>query len=150
EGQPGTAEFRSVEFERFGRRIEPSEVRAPPLSMKALPTGLLAASNGAPERAELFWRLSVPISAVILVLLAVPLAYVNPRWGRLSTLITAAFMYTVYNNCLNIVQSFIAQGRLPMLVGLIVVHSIAAAVVVLLFWNRLSIGGLFRRRQAYA
>src|SRR5215831_379797 len=150
EGQPGSAEFRSVEFERFGRRIEPSEVRAPPLSMKAMPTGLLALSSGAPERAELFWRISVPISAFILVLLAIPLSYVNPRMGRSFNLITAAFMYTVYNNCLNIVQSFIAQGRVPMIVGLILVHSIAATVVILLFWNRLTIGGLFRRRLAYS
>jgi len=150
EGQPGSADFRSVEFERFGRRIEPSEVRAPPLSMKAMPTGLLALSSGAPERAELFWRISVPISAFILVLLAIPLSYVNPRMGRSFNLITAAFMYTVYNNCLNIVQSFIAQGRVPMIVGLILVHSIAATVVILLFWNRLTIGGLFRRRLAYS
>ena len=150
EGQPGSADFRSVEFERFGRRIEPAEVRTAPLSLKALPTGLLLASSGAPERAELFWRLSVPISALLLVLLAVPLSYVNPRMGRSFNLITAAFMYTVYNNCLNIVQSFIAQGRLPMLAGLILIHSIAAAVIVLLFWNRLAIGGLFRRRLAYS
>ena len=85
--------------------------------MKALPTDLLLVSSGAPERAELFWRLSVPISAFILVLLAIPLSYVNPRMGRSFNLITAAFMYTVYNNCLNIVQSVIAQGRLSMLVG---------------------------------
>jgi lipopolysaccharide export system permease protein len=84
------------------------------------------------------------------VLLAIPLSYVNPRMGRSFNLITAAFMYTVYNNCLNIVQSFIAQGRVPMIVGLILVHSIAATVVILLFWNRLTIGGLFRRRLAYS
>jgi lipopolysaccharide export system permease protein len=150
EGQPGTAEFRSAEFERFARRIEPAEVRAVPTSLKALPTSALLASNGAPERAELFWRFSVPISAFLLVLLAVPLSYVNPRMGRSFNLITAAFMYTVYNNCINIVQSFIAQGRLPMPVGLILVHTLAALVIVLLYWNRLSIGGLFRRRLAYS
>jgi len=150
EGQAGTNEFRSGEFERFARRIEPSEVRATPLSLKALPTGIIAASGGAPEQAELFWRISVPISAFILVLLAVPLSYVNPRMGRSFNLITAAFMYTVYNNCLNIVQSFIAQGRLSMSVGLLVVHTLAATVVLLLFVNRLSIGGMFRRRLAYS
>src|ERR1700758_4647574 len=36
EGQPGTAEFHSAEFERFARRIEPAAVRAAPLSLKAL------------------------------------------------------------------------------------------------------------------
>ena len=151
EGQPGTAEFRVVEFEKFGRRIEPAEIRAVPLSMKALPTDLLLASTGAPERAELFWRLSVPISAFILVLLAIPASHVNTRMGRSFNLITAAFMYTVYNNCINIAQSLIAQGRLSMLVGLVVVHSVAATVVILMFWNRLLIVGLFhRRRPAHA
>jgi len=147
EGQPGTAEFRSVEFERFGRRIEPAEVRAPPLSLKALPIEALIAGNGATERAELFWRLSVPISAALLVLLAVPLSYVNPRMGRSFNLVAAAFMYMVYSNCLNIVQSFIAQGRLSMLTGLLLIHSVAAAVVVVLFFNRLSVFGLLRRRR---
>ena len=31
EGKPGTAEFRVVEFEKLGRRIEPAEVRALPV-----------------------------------------------------------------------------------------------------------------------
>ena len=118
--------------------------------MKALPTEVLLASSGAPERAELFWRLSVPISAFILVLIAIPLSYVNPRMGRSFNLITAAFVYTLYNNCLNIVQSVIAQGKLSLPLGLLTIHSIAAIVVILLFWNRLSIAGLFHRRLAHA
>ena len=146
EGEPGTAEFSGAEFERLGRRIEPSEVRAPPPTLKALPTEFLIASSGAPERAELFWRLSVPISAFALLLLAIPLSYVNPRMGRSFNLVAAAFIYMVYSNCLNIVQSVIAQGRLSMLAGLLVIHSIALALVIVLFWNRLSIFGLFRRR----
>ena len=75
------------------------------------------ALDGPVERAELFWRLSVPISALVLTLLAVPLAYVNPRMGRSFNLIAAAFLYMLYSNCLNIVQSFIAQGKLGFLAG---------------------------------
>src|SRR5204862_39624 len=73
EGQPGTAEFRSVEFERLGRRIEPAEIRVPPLSLKAMPLELLFAlfdlihelanvgKDGYPlGRALLFVGLSVP------------------------------------------------------------------------------------------
>ena len=150
EGQPGTADFRSIEFERLGRRIEPAEVRAAPLSLKALPTEVLIASSGTPERAELFWRISVPISAFVLVMLAIPLSYVNPRMGRSFNLISAAFLYMVYSNCLNIFQSVIAQGRLSMPGGLLLIHSIAIAGVVILFWSRLSVFGLFRRRLARA
>lgn len=150
EGKPGTAEFRNVEFQRLGRRIEPAEIRATPLSIKALPIEALIASNGAVERAELFWRLSVPISALVLVLLAIPLSYVNPRMGRSFNLVAASFMYMVYNNCLNFVQSVIAQGKLSISSGLLLTHSIAIAVVIILFWNRLSVTGLVRRRRVPA
>ncbi len=56
-------------------------------------------------------------------------------------------MYMVYSNCLNIVQSVIAQGRLSMPAGLFLIHSIAIAVVVVLFWNRLRVVTMFRRRR---
>jgi len=150
EGQPGTAEFRVAEFERLGRRIEPSEARAPQLSLKALPLSALLAVDGAPERAELFWRISVPISAFLLLLLAVPMSYVNPRMGRSFNLIAALFMYMLYSNCLNIVQSFIAQGRLSLLAGLVTIHSAAAAVVLALLYRRLSVFGWFPRRRSRA
>jgi lipopolysaccharide export system permease protein len=145
EGKPGTADYRVVEFGSLGRRIEPAELRALPASSKAIPTALLVALDGPVERAELFWRLSVPISAFVLTLLAVPLAYVNPRIGRSFNLIAAAFLYMLYSNCLNIVQSFIAQDKLAFLPGLVLPHIIAVGVVVLLFGYQLSLFGVFRR-----
>jgi lipopolysaccharide export system permease protein len=144
EGKPGAADYRVVEFEKLGRRIEPAELRAIPTSAKAIPTPTLSLLPGNIERAELFWRLSVPISALVLTLLAVPLSYVNPRIGRSMNLITAALLYMVYSNCLNIVQSFIAQGKLPFWLGLPLPHVIAALVVLVLFVHRLSLFGLLR------
>ncbi len=63
----------------------------------------------------------------MLTLLAVPLAYVNPRMGRSFNLVAAAFLYMLYSNCLNIVQSLIAQGKLGFWIGLALPHSIALA-----------------------
>ena len=145
EGKPGSNEYRIVEFGRLGRRIEPAELRALPTSTRAIPTPLLIALDGPVERAELFWRLSVPISAFVLTLLAVPLAYVNPRIGRSFNLFAAAFMYMLYSNCLNIVQSFIAQGKLGFLPGLVLPHAIAIGIVLLLYGHQLSLFGVFRR-----
>jgi lipopolysaccharide export system permease protein len=145
QGTPGAPDYRVVEFERLGRRIEPNEIRALPTSTKAIPTPVLFASEGRMERAELFWRISVPISALMLTLLAVPLAYVNPRMGRSFNLVAAAFLYMLYSNCLNIVQSLIAQGRLELWAGLLLPHAIALLVVVLLFRHQLSVTGLFTR-----
>jgi lipopolysaccharide export system permease protein len=148
EGKPGSTEYRVVEFASLGRRIEPAELRALPTSTKATPTPMLLAIDGAVERAELFWRLSVPISALVLTLLAVPLAYVNPRMGRSVNLIGAAFLYMLYNNCLNIVQSFIAQGKLDFWAGLALPHAIAIGVVLVLYGHQLSLLGLLRSRPA--
>jgi lipopolysaccharide export system permease protein len=145
QGAPGSPDYRVVEFEKLGRRIEPNEVRALPTSSKAIPTPALLAADGRIERAELFWRISVPISALVLTLLAVPLAYVNPRVGRSFNLVAAAFLYMLYSNCLNIVQSLIAQGRLELWAGLLLPHAIALLVVVLLFRHQLSVTGLFAR-----
>jgi len=145
EGKPGTADYRVVEFESLGRRIEPAELRAIPTSTKAIPTAALIAVDGPVERAELFWRLSVPISALVLTLLAVPMAYVNPRVGRSFNMIGAAFLYMLYSNCLNIVQSFIAQGKLGFVPGLLLPHAIAIGVALLLFGHQLALFGVFRR-----
>ena len=45
EGKPGAADYRVLEFERLGRRIEPAELRALPISTKAIPTPTLAIST---------------------------------------------------------------------------------------------------------
>jgi len=148
EGKPGTADFRTIEFAKLGRRIEPNESRALPTSAKAIPTEALVVLNGNLERAELFWRVSVPILAVMLTLLGIPLAYVNPRMGRSFNLVAAAFLYMLYSNCLNIVQSMIAQGKLDFWVGLALPHLAAAGVVVLLFSHQLSLFGRLRRPRA--
>ena len=147
EGKAGTTDFRSAEFGHLGRRIEPAEARTLPASLKAVPTALLIVGGGATERAELFWRISVPISAFLLVLLAIPLSYVNPRVGRSFNLLAAVFAYMLYFNCLNIVQSFVAQGRLSFVAGLLLIHTTAASVVVALFYRRLSVFGWFSRRR---
>jgi lipopolysaccharide export system permease protein len=145
EGKAGSADFRVIEFDRLGRRIEPAEARALPTSNKAIPTAALLVADGRNERAELFWRLSVPILALVLTLLAVPLAYVNPRMGRSFNLIAAAFLYMLYTNCINIVQSMIAQGKIDFWLGLLLPHVTALLVVFLLFRHQLTITGLFGR-----
>ncbi len=146
EGAPGSADFRIVEFERLARVIQPAVARALPVSYKAIPTDALALAEGDAERAELFWRISVPILAFVLTLLAIPLAHVNPRLGRTFNLFSAAFIYFSYTNFINVVQSLIAQGKLGFWAGLLLPHGIALVVVVVLFRHQLSVHGLFRRR----
>ena len=70
--------------------------------------------------------------------------------GRSFNLLAAAFVYMVYNNGINIVQSLIAQGKVEFWSGLLIPHGVAVLVVFALFRHRMSIDGWRLRRPAPA
>jgi lipopolysaccharide export system permease protein len=96
--------------------------------------------------AELNWRISLPVSAFLMALLAIPLSAVNPRLGRSINLILALLIYVVYNNMLSVVSAWIGQGRVPFTVGVWVVHAALAVVIVFLFWRRIRLPRRWLRR----
>ena len=55
--------------------------------------------------------LSVPISALILALLAIPLSHYNPRAGQTLNLLVALFIYMFYYNTMGVVESAISRGK---------------------------------------
>jgi lipopolysaccharide export system permease protein len=69
----------------------------------------------APSRAnlsELAWRLGLALAAINLVVLAIALASVNPRGGRSGNLIFVLLTFVVYNNLVNLGQSWIFGGSI--------------------------------------
>ena len=78
-----------------------------------------------------------PIAVIIMPLLAVPLAFVNPRSGRSWNLILAVLVYALYNNLLSIFQAWTAQGKIPIWVGLWPVHFAMVAILFILFSRQL-------------
>ena len=146
EGAPGTPEYRVYEFERYAMRVEIGEARARAPTTKTTATPDLLLEPTPRNLAELFWRIGLPVSALILSLIAIPLSFVNPRAGRSMNLVLALLIYMSYSNLLSIVQASIAQGRLHFAVGL-VVHAIMITVLLVLFYRRLMVvplGRLFR------
>jgi lipopolysaccharide export system permease protein len=145
EGEPGTAEYKIYQFERYTMRIDSKEARAEraPTS-KSLPTWSLFESPTPANLAELSWRIGLPISALILALLAIPLAFVNPRAGRSMNLVFALLVYTVYSNFLSISQAAIAQSRISVVTGVWGVHFVMLLLLALMFYRRLMVFSLFR------
>jgi lipopolysaccharide export system permease protein len=128
EGVPGSPQWRIV---RFGEHIIP--VQVPALSgvvnnLEAQPTSALLHSNDPEKRAELHWRLSLPLMCIVLTLLAVPLSRLRPRQGRYARVWLAAVIYFVYSNLIAAGKVWIARGTVPEWLGLWWTH----AVVVLL------------------
>ena len=144
EGEAGTAEYRIAEFQRYAIRIDVSEMAARAPTTKTTPTSELLRSRTPPNMAELSWRIGLPLSALILSLLAIPLSFVNPRAGRSMNLVLALLIYATYSNLLSIVQASIAQSRIDLATGLWGVHALMAVVLVLLFYRRVMVFSLFR------
>ena len=94
---------------------------------------------------ELAWRAGLPLIAINLMLLGIPLAYQNPRRSRTINLVMAVLIYLTYSNLLNVVQSQIEQGKMPFGVGLVVLHAVVLALVVFIFWMRVRNRPLFTR-----
>lgn len=139
EGTPGTAEFSSTTFERYAIRLESKEAKEkPPIAIQAIPSALLLKDRNATNDAEIQGRIATPISALILVLLAIPLSFVDPRSGRSGNMMMAVLIFIIYNNLISIAQAWIGQGRTAGLLGLWPVHALFLALTIYLFYRRAS------------
>ncbi len=114
EGTPGQAEYRVMEFERYAVRIETREARGIEETPKNLPLWELVRNPTCPNLGELLWRIGIPLAALNLALLAIPLSFVNPRAGRTNNLVFALLTYMIYSNLISVSQAWVAQGRLAL------------------------------------
>jgi lipopolysaccharide export system permease protein len=139
EGVPGQADFRIVQFERYAMRIETEEMRRPVPKLQSVPTLDLLAKPDSWNISELEWRLSLPLSALVLALLAIPLSYVNPRAGRSFNLIAAVVIYMIYNNSISVSNSWVGQQKIGAATGFVVLHVTMLAVAAAMFYHRTSV-----------
>jgi lipopolysaccharide export system permease protein len=126
EGIPGERRFRIV---RFSENSIP--VRLPPDSggskaVGGLPTAALVGSADPKQRAELQWRIALPIMAVLMALIAVPLARLAPRQGRYARVGYAVLIFFLYINLMIAGKTWIEKGSTPEWLGLWWVHAVIA------------------------
>ena len=145
EGNPGEAGYRVMEFKRYAVRIETREAQSGQVPSRALSTQTLLEEPHQGNLAELLWRIGLPLAALNLALLAIPLAFVNPRASRSTNLIFALLTYMVYSNLISVSQAWVSQGKISFHMGWWVVHVAMLALLVALFFRRMSISSVFRR-----
>jgi lipopolysaccharide export system permease protein len=144
EGEAGSAEFRVMEFQRYAIRMQTMEDLGVDQSAKNLSTLDLLRNRTIRNQAELLWRLGVPLSALILALLAIPLSFVNPRAGRANNLLFALLTFMIYSNLLSVGKTWVGQGRLPFEVGVWAVHLLMCVTLIILFRRRLAVSSVWR------
>lgn len=151
-GAPGAADYERAAFKDLSLIVSTgTKVVDVQAHRRTIPTAQLWRSADPVHQAELMWRLSLPVSMLVLSLLALPLSYFNPRNGHTYNILIAIGLFLLYQNGLTFLRDAVAAGRLPMLVGLVPMHLAMLAVFALLLrWRSLPAQSLWRslsRRQ---
>jgi lipopolysaccharide export system permease protein len=138
-------DFRVMEFERYGVLVSRQsqslvgDMSARSLSMPELLAGLKNNFN----RGELLWRVALPVMGLLLMLLAIPLGFVNPRGGRSINLLIALLLFVIYSNMVSVFQAAVVQERMQLTLAWWPIHLVAAILTVLLFSWRLFINSSY-------
>ena len=129
--------FTEIKFDDYGFLVER---KLPPIidvnQVEAMPTTLLLLTNTNREIAEFVWRVSLPLSGIVLIILAIPLSFINPRSGRSANIIIAIMIFAIYNNLMGVTQSYINLGKLNPYVGGAIVHALIISVASYLMLRR--------------
>jgi lipopolysaccharide export system permease protein len=140
QGVPGQADFQSMEFERYSMRVS---TRVPVLGadmpVDTLSTAALLAAPNRFTMAELLWRMASPIMCVVLMLLAIPLGFVNPRAGSSANLILALLIFVTYSNLVKLTEASVKQGKTQFGMAWWPLHLVVALSALGLFAWRLNV-----------
>lgn len=155
EGNPGDAQLRIMDFERYGVLVaSKSQELNSDRAARTLPSLVLWLEPSRINRSELLSRVSLPLMCLSLMLLAIPLGFVNPRRGRTLNLMIALLLAVSYSNAIGILQAAVAQGKLPWALAWWPLHLLALLLIVLLFawrnntnsrWHPMAVIGLAKR-----
>lgn len=135
-GEPGTANFSTTEFKKYAIRIQPAEVKQRVTETNSKSTKELFQTKSNANNAELQWRFAIPISALVLAILAIPLSALDPRAGRSGNFVLALVIYIIYINALSITHALVAQGKIYAAVGLWPVHLLFFILASYMFYRR--------------
>ena len=141
--------FSMTEFETYGLAIDNTLGAAPSYQLQHRRFDLLVLDFSPAARGELLGRLSLPLSALVLGLLAIPLAFVNPRGGNSLNQLFALLIYLTYSNIVSVTQSMVTSETLSFWVALLLPHTCVLLLFYLLILKRNRPAGapLFARRK---
>jgi lipopolysaccharide export system permease protein len=128
EGVPGSDDFRVIEFKEHGIPISTPADVVGTKDPDTKPTRELLGSDAPADVAQLQFRASAPIMALVLTLVAVPLSRLRPRQGRYARVGFAIVVYFVYSNLLSASKVWLEKGELAPAIGVWWVHLAALAL----------------------
>jgi len=147
QGTAGEADFSIVEFERHGILLEKKPMRVSSLNPDEKSFAQIRASSDRDDQVEFWWRMGVPISMLVLSLVAVPLSYIAPRQGRYGKIGFSILIFIVYLHLLGTSKSAIEKGDLPLWLNFWWIHAMFVVLALLLLARRTRFPMLLGRRS---
>lgn len=136
-GEPGTGGFQFLDFERLRMRVPDPTLSEARRGLDSLPLATLwQQRDNARYRAELEWRLALPLSILMLALVALPVGLMPPRSGRYARVPLGILVYVIYANFLVLGKSWLESGHIPLWLGLWWTHLIPLTFWVVLSWRQ--------------
>lgn len=133
QGSPGEKEFEVTKYKQYGVEL-PEEETFVSQDRDALSSWqlILNTENQLRYKVELQWRMALPISVILLAIVAQLLSHVAPRQGRFQKLMPALLIYIVYANMIFVGKSWMSHGQTPSYLGLWWIHALMLAFIFLL------------------
>ena len=132
DGIPGSTKFRIMRFAEHTVPIPMPPAHDVVTDLDAAPTAALYASSAPSHQAKLQWRIALPLMCLMLAIIALPLSRLAPRQGRYARIWLAVVVYLVYMNLLSAGEIWLAQGRIPLYLGLWWVHGVMALLALVI------------------
>lgn len=140
QGMPGQADFQTMEFESYSMRVtSQAQDIDTGRDTDTITTMALFSDTTNSGRAELLSRIAAPLTCLLLVLLAIPLGFVNPRAGSSANLIIALLIFFSYNNLVKLMEGSVQNGKISFALGWWPLHVVTALVVAAMFAWRLNL-----------
>jgi lipopolysaccharide export system permease protein len=124
-----------LQFENSAMHLEPKEIIRPDYKVKTISTKKLLRSKNLEEIAELQWRLSSPLSTILLSLLAIFLSRASPRQGKYANAPIAIIIFAVYYNFSAIMKKWVSQGFIETVPGIWWGQMLLVSLLIFLLWQ---------------
>ena len=139
EGLPGDENVNILNFDKYDLEIVSGEVQKSLSNFSEIEekTSIdLFLEGGVLANAEIQWRLSQPISILILSIIGVLLGKTSPRTGKGVNLLFGVIIFMLYNNGLLVAKNSIESGQLNPLIGLWSIHILMILCMIIFYQLR--------------
>ena len=129
-GKAGGDEYRRTRFSQHGVLLPRDARDTRALENSAKTFRQLWRAGDSQSQAEIQWRISIPLAAMLLAIQAVPLTHASPREGRYSKIVLAILLYIPYANLLVLARKWLSAGAVPAWMGLWWVHLLFCLLII--------------------